>query len=88
MVLRANLNQIRNCYEQLLQRSPSASGKMAVNFVVGANGMVQTVGVTESTIQDSRMRSCVTGRIQRWKFPEPRGGQPVTVTYPFVFNPI
>jgi len=87
-VIRANLNQIRHCYEQLLQRSPSAAGKIAVNFVVGASGSVQSVSVTESTIQDSMMRSCVTGRIQRWRFPQPRGGQPVTVNYPFVFNPI
>src|SRR5690606_727636 len=87
-VIRANLNQIRHCYEQTLQRSPNAAGKMSVMFVVGANGRVTTVNVTSSTIADSRMRGCVTGKIQRWAFPQPRGGQPVTVNYPFVFNPL
>jgi outer membrane biosynthesis protein TonB len=87
-VIRANLNQIRHCYEQLLQRSPRASGKMAVRFVVGLPGRVNSVAVTQSTISDSRMRSCVTGKIKRWKFPRPRGGSPVTVNYPFVFNPL
>ncbi len=87
-VVRANLNQIRHCYEQLLQRSPSASGKLAVNWTINAQGSVTSVRIGESTISDSQMKGCVTGRIQRWKFPDPRGGQTVEVSYPFTFNPI
>lgn len=87
-VIRAHLNEIRHCYEQLLQRSPSASGKIAVEFVVALGGNVSGVRVTEASLNDSVMRGCVTGRIQRWAFPKPRGGQPVTVNYPFVFNPL
>ncbi|MCX6123210.1 MAG: AgmX/PglI C-terminal domain-containing protein [Proteobacteria bacterium] len=87
-VIRAHLNEIRHCYEQLLQRSPSASGKLAVNFTVALSGNVSAVNVSESTLNDSVMRGCVTGHIQRWDFPKPRGGQPVTVNYPFVFNPL
>lgn len=87
-VIRAHLNEIRHCYEQLLQRSPSASGKISVNFVVGLSGNVTRVSVAEATLNDSVMRGCVTGRIQRWNFPKPRGGQPVDVNYPFVFNPL
>ncbi len=87
-VVRANLNQIRHCYEQLLQRSPSAAGKLAVNWSINAQGSVSSVSIAESSISDSQMKGCVTGRIQRWKFPEPRGGQAVQVSYPFTFNPI
>jgi pSer/pThr/pTyr-binding forkhead associated (FHA) protein len=87
-VIRANLNQIRHCYEQLLQRSPNASGKMTVSFVISTAGRVQSTNVMESTISDSVMRGCVTGKIQRWSFPKPRGGSPVSVNYPFVFNPL
>lgn len=87
-VIQANLNQIRHCYEQLLQRSPNASGKVAVNFQIGATGDVTTVSIKESTISDSIMRGCVTGRIQRWQFPKPRGTSSVDVSYPFVFTPL
>jgi hypothetical protein len=87
-VIRAHLNEIRHCYEQLLQRSPSSSGKISVSFVVGLSGVVSSVNVAEATLNDSVMRGCVTGRIRQWDFPKPRGGQPVTVNYPFVFNPI
>lgn len=87
-VIRANLNQIRHCYEQLLQRSPNSSGKMSVTFVVGLNGRVTSANITNTTISDAMMQGCVAGKIRRWAFPQPRGGQPVTVTYPFVFNPV
>ncbi|SMF62307.1 TonB family protein [Pseudobacteriovorax antillogorgiicola] len=87
-VIRANLNQIRHCYEQLLQRSPSAQGKVKVRFVVQPNGRVGSAKITDSDISDMVMRGCVTGKVKRWKFPAPRGGQPVTVNYPFVFNPL
>ncbi len=87
-VVRANLNQIRHCYEQLLQRSPSASGKLAVNWTINAQGNVSSVSIAESSISDSQMKGCVTSSIKRWKFPDPRGGQPVQISYPFTFNPI
>lgn len=87
-VVRANLNQIRHCYEQLLQRSPSAAGKLAVNWTINSAGSVSSVKIANSSISDSQMKGCVTGRIQRWRFPKPRGGQAVQVSYPFTFNPI
>ena len=87
-VIRAHLNQIRSCYEQLLQRSPSAQGKIKVKFIVNANGRVGSASVASSSINDSVMRGCVTGKVKTWKFPKPRGGQAVTVNYPFVFNPL
>lgn len=88
-VIKANLNQIRHCYEQLLQRSPNASGKVKVSFTVGTDGRVTRSSLAGgSTLGDSVMQGCVVGKVQRWKFPSPRGGQPVEVTYPFVFNPV
>ncbi|MBQ47314.1 MAG: hypothetical protein CMP10_07575 [Zetaproteobacteria bacterium] len=87
-VIRANLNQIRHCYEQLLQRSPSSSGKIKVKFRVESNGRVGSAKISASSIRDTLMKSCVTGKIKRWKFPKPRGGKPVNVNYPFVFNPV
>ncbi len=87
-VIRANLNQIRHCYEQLLQRAPNATGKVKVSFTVAPNGRVTGASIAESSISDSVMKGCVTGKVVRWQFPQPRGGQAVQVSYPFVFNPL
>ncbi|NBQ54491.1 MAG: TonB family protein [Proteobacteria bacterium] len=86
-IVRANLNQIVNCYDQLLQRSPSAAGKLAVDWSINAQGGVSSVSIAESSISDSQMKGCVTSSIKLWKFPAPRGGQAVQVTFPFTFNP-
>lgn len=87
-VIRAQLNQIRHCYEKLLQRKPNASGKVNVQFVVGTNGRVSSAKVKNSTIRDGAMTGCVTSVVRRWSFPKPRGGSAVTVNYPFSFNPL
>jgi hypothetical protein len=87
-VIRANLNQIRACYEQLLQRSPSASGKLKVRWVINASGRVSAVNKAGGTIDDSLFTGCVTGKIERWKFPAPRGASSVEVNYPFGFTPL
>ncbi|MBP9707698.1 MAG: AgmX/PglI C-terminal domain-containing protein [Oligoflexales bacterium] len=87
-VIKTHLNEIRHCYERLLQRSPNSSGKITVNFVIAASGLVSTVNIQDSSISDAPMKGCVNGVIRRWKFPQPRGGQPVNVNYPFVFNPV
>ncbi len=87
-VIRANLNQIRKCYEELLERQAKAQGKVLVNFQVGLTGKVETAAVTTSTIADDKFQGCIVTRLRAWKFPKPRGSQPVTVNYPFVFNPL
>lgn len=87
-VIRAGLNQIRHCYEKLLQRSPASSGKIKVKFSIGLNGRVSRADIVSSTISDSTMKTCVTSVVKRWKFPPPRGSSAVTVNYPFIFNPL
>ena len=47
---------------------------------------VIAAAVQESTVEDRTLESCITERIRRWGFPEPRGGGVVVVTYPFVFR--
>jgi hypothetical protein len=29
---------------------------------------------------------CVLARVRRWRFPEPKGGGEVVVTYPWIFS--
>ena len=87
-IIRKNLNQIRHCYEQFLQRSPGKAGKVSVKFIISKGGRTSSVGIRKSNISDRAFRSCITARIKTWKFPRPRGGSNVTVNYPFVFNPL
>ena len=87
-VIRKNLNQIRHCYEQFLQRIPGKAGKVAVKFTINKSGRTSSFSIRKSNISDRSFRNCISIRIKTWKFPRPRGGSNVTVNYPFVFNPL
>jgi outer membrane biosynthesis protein TonB len=61
---------------------------MGTSFTIDTSGRVSSVSVSQDTINDAVMRGCVTDKMRRWAFPKPRGGQSVSVNYPFVFNPL
>jgi len=83
-VIRANLGQIRHCYEQTLQRSPNTEGRVKVRFTIGAGGRVHNQGIIQDAIGNSQLSGCIQSKVARWKFPLPRAGE-VNVTYPFEF---
>jgi hypothetical protein len=83
-VIRRSTGQVLRCYEQSLRATPTLAGAIAVRFVIAPNGGVQTARVAEGTsISDPTLQECVTSQIRTWKFPSPKGGGSVLVTYPF-----
>ena len=67
-------------------REPGLQGKVGVKFVIGAQGMVQTAQVAESSLNNKNVESCILTRVKSWSFPKPKGGGIVIVTYPFIFK--
>ena len=82
-VVRQHRNEIRYCYEKELQKNPKLAGTVTVNFIISGTGSVMSARVSSSTVNNSTVEGCMAGKIQRWVFPEPRGGGIVTVNYPF-----
>jgi TonB family protein len=80
------LGQIRYCYERQLSASPDLYGKVAVKFVIGAAGEVTSQQIGSSTLKNAMVEGCILRRVARWKFPNPKGGTSVIVTYPFLFK--
>lgn len=85
-VIRRNLGQVRFCYEQALQGTPNLSGRVAMGFVIGGNGLVKSAQVESSSMANKGVEDCITMRLKTWKFPVPQGGVDVKVTYPFVLR--
>lgn len=85
-VIHAHMSEIRYCYESSMIRNSDLEGKLMLDFVIGANGMVRTANVKESTIADARLDDCVIRRLTKWQFPKPKGGVNVSVSYPFIFK--
>lgn len=86
-VIRRHQNQIRFCYEKELQKNPSLEGKVAVQFTIDGTGSVSQVLIQEDSVgSDGSVGRCINQRVRRWRFPEPKGGGEVIVTYPWIFR--
>ncbi|MEZ4380288.1 MAG: AgmX/PglI C-terminal domain-containing protein [Nannocystaceae bacterium] len=85
-IVRAHINEVRHCYNQGLSKDPNMKGRVAVQFTIGGAGNVPSAVVSESTIKDASVGNCIAKAVRRWKFPKPRGGGSVIVTYPFVLE--
>jgi TonB family protein len=86
-VIRRHQNEIKYCYESELNKNPALAGKVAVAFTIDPAGSVADASVSETTLGSSAAEQCMISRIRRWKFPEPKGGGVVNVTYPWLFSP-
>ncbi|MCJ8276550.1 MAG: AgmX/PglI C-terminal domain-containing protein [Bdellovibrionales bacterium] len=85
-VVRRNLGQIRFCYEQGLQMDSSLAGRVAVNWVIDANGGVKVARVKNTSLKNKTVEDCILRRLRTWKFPMPEGSQEVPVSYPFLLK--
>ncbi len=85
-VIKRHQNEIKFCYEQELQKNPALGGKVAVAWTIDPAGAVSEANVSESSIGNANVESCIVQRIRRWKFPEPSGGGVVNVTFPWIFK--
>ncbi|MCC2678011.1 MAG: hypothetical protein K0R29_587 [Pseudobdellovibrio sp.] len=84
--IRTQLGQILYCYERQLSASPDLFGKIAVRFTIAGTGFVETQTINDTTLKSSSVENCILNKISKWKFPEPKGGTKVLVTYPFLFK--
>jgi hypothetical protein len=79
--------QIRTCYETQLTAKPSLAGKLVSAWTIDPGGTVTEAHTQESTLRDHAVENCVAQKIKTWRFPIPKGGGEVFVTYPFIFTP-
>jgi hypothetical protein len=85
-VIQRHQGEIRYCYEQGLQTKPHLAGRIAIRFFIGGDGIVTTANISNTSLRSTLVENCITGRLKTWKFPEPKGGVTVRVTYPFVLR--
>jgi TonB family protein len=84
-VIRRNLARFKYCYEKQLNANPNLAGKIAIYFTIAPTGSVADASVRETSMNDNNVEECALKVMRSLKFPQPRGGGVVVVTYPFVF---
>ena len=83
-VIKVGLTAVKHCYLAEEHSGNTASGKAIVTFKIQPTGSVQEVRVEAPAFQGSKLPACLSGRIRGWQFPK-FSGEPMTVSYPFVF---
>jgi tetratricopeptide (TPR) repeat protein len=87
-VVRANLRGVQFCYEKNLLVNPGLTGKLVLSWTIDTDGTVRDAELKTDTLGNPGVGKCLLAEILKWKFPKPRGGGVVKVTYPFIFNSI
>ena len=82
-VVRQHRRELKYCYEKGLQQNRNLKGTVKLKFVISAAGNVISARVFSSTLKNKKVESCMTSKVRRWIFPEPKGGKITTVKYPF-----
>jgi TonB family protein len=85
-IVRANIRDVRTCYDLALARDPLANGRVAIRFTISDSGKVTDASVLASTMKHAEVGPCIAAAVRRWKFPKPDLGG-ATLTYPFVLEP-
>ena len=78
--------QARGCYQKALSTNATLQGTMLVSVKVGPNGQVCGASVTNDTLGDPMVKSCVTNHFRASQLPAPEGGC-ADVNVPLRFMP-
>jgi outer membrane biosynthesis protein TonB len=85
--IRAHKDEFNYCYERELNAGqPNLSGKIVTAFVIGGSGRASQLAIASSSMGSPNVERCVLGVLSRIQFPQPAGGVPVTIKYPFAYS--
>lgn len=85
-IVRQHRQELKNCYEQELQKNRKLGGELVVKFTITGDGNVISAVEDGGTLGSVPVSRCVTSRIRRWVFPRQDGMGMVVVRYPFRFS--
>jgi TonB family protein len=85
-VIYSHMGEVRYCHEAAMLQNPKTEGKLMIQFRIDPAGRVETAGIESSSVTPGTLDECVRSRLMTWRFPKPRGGVHVTVSYPFLFK--
>lgn len=85
-VVTEHRREILACYETELLRTPELQGRIDIDFVIGPDGAVGGTKLKASTMRNDAVHACIQRRVKQWRFPEPKDGRAVRVSFPWVFT--
>ncbi len=87
-IIRAHINEVRRCYNLVLEARPNARADVKLALSIGPNGKVLTVDSGSSRGLSKSGHQCIEGAVRRWKFPKPREGAQVDAKGTLTLRPL
>jgi len=84
-VVRRHQRGIRFCYERELQDDSELAGRVTAQWTIGLDGSVVSASITENSMGNRDVESCMVAEVRRMRFDQPDGGQCV-ISFPFTFR--
>lgn len=69
-VIKQNLNDIQDCYNQRLQEGLERNGNLKISWDINEVGIASNFVETENDLNDTELYDCSSHAISRWRFPE------------------
>jgi len=85
--VRSHMGSVKACYENALKRDPTLRGRIAIRFAIREDGSIGDVVSASDTMETSDVGTCMIRVFRSWRTPFRPDG-PVTVEYPFIFQPV
>jgi outer membrane biosynthesis protein TonB len=85
--VRARMGLIKACYENALKRNPGLKGKISIRFTILETGALADIATAQNSLGSAEVASCIMNTMRSWRT-QFRPSGPVTVEYPFVFQPV
>ena len=78
---------VEYCYKREAKLNPNLKGDILVEFVIGYDGRVNAARVTDSSLQNKSIESCIISRVRGWRFkPISQAEGDVTVRQKYIFG--
>jgi TonB family protein len=85
-VVRQHQRELLTCYDSKLEKTAVKEGSFVMNWIISPQGKVEKVSVKESSFAHKELEDCFVHAIELWRFPAPKGGGMVKLTYPFAIE--
>jgi outer membrane biosynthesis protein TonB len=85
-VVRSHLAEVRTCYVKGLENNPKLEGEVTIAFTIGPSGDVLVAAAKKTPKKSGDLKDCLVEAAKAWRFPQPRNGTKVVVTYPFTLS--
>lgn len=88
-IVRQRTGEMRACYEKELIKTKNLAGELKLQWIILSDGSVNKVKVIEPNMNYkniSNFEKCLINSAKFWRFPPPKGGSLVLVTFPIKFD--